>query len=276
MIESATSPPPEGLEERVNADAHGSAAQPMLASLIELEIRHLALQPGDHLCAFYRGARDRDEILAGYLAKGLENGEKCICVLDVAERRELTDRLRAHLALCERHRQNQLEILDCSDTYLRGGRFSQDEWFEFLDRSVDAAINGEGYPVARVAGEMGWALHTSCPRVGDLIAYEAKVNWFAPRYPQILMCLYDLERFSGEIIVDILKTHPRVLIHDTIIENPYYVSPEAFFAKQGSRGEAPRGSGSTRPRRRAADRPVTAVAFEIAAPVRGAGTTVGA
>ena len=39
--------------------------------------------------------------------------------------------------------------------------------------------------------------------------YESKLNRFLPRYPQVILCLYELDRFSGEVLVDVLKTHPR-------------------------------------------------------------------
>ena len=94
---------------------------------------------------------------------------------------------------------------------------------------MSTAIGGEGYAMARAAGEMGWALRTSGPGVDDFIDYEARANWFAPRYPQILMCFYDLELFSGQVIVDVLKTHPRVLFNSRVVENPYYVSPEELL-----------------------------------------------
>jgi hypothetical protein len=67
--------------------------------------------------------------------------------------------------------------------------------------------------------------------VEELCAYEAKINRFAPMYPQILLCLYDLERFTGDVIVDVLKTHPKVLIGNMVIENPFYVAPDEFLAR---------------------------------------------
>jgi hypothetical protein len=216
----------------VGVEADGGQ-ESTLARLMELGVADVVIKPGDHICAFYHGATSRDEILTRYMAKGLQEGDKCICFLDVADRREVMARLEASLPVLDRAADNQFEVLDYTETYLREGRFSQEEWFEFLERSVSAAINDQGYTVARAAGEMGWALRKTCPGVDDLVYYEAKVNWFAPRYPQILMCFYDLELFSGEIIVNVLKTHPKVLINDMVIENPYYVTPEEFLAKQG-------------------------------------------
>jgi hypothetical protein len=62
------------------------------------------------------------------------------------------------------------------------------------------------------------------------MGYESELNHFLPRYPQVILCLYDLERFDGEVVVDVLKTHPKLLVGCTMLENPYYVEPEEFLA----------------------------------------------
>ena len=71
----------------------------------------------------------------------------------------------------------------------------------------------------------------TCSGVEELCGYDAKINVFAPRYPQTPLCLYDLERFTGEVIVDVLKTHPKVLIGNVVIENPFHVKPDEFLAR---------------------------------------------
>lgn len=222
------------------APAHPDGdSQPMFDRLTQLGVGDLELKPGDHTCAFYRGAAGRDAILGPYIAKGLNDGDKCICILDVedvAERRKVADRLHANAPHHERVADDQLEILDFTETYIRDGRFLQDEWFEFLDRSVSNVVRDQGYKVARVVGDAAWALIKTCPGVDELCSYEAKVNWFAPRYPQILLCLYDLERFSGELVVDVLMTHPKVLINNMVVENPFYMQPEDFLAMRRATG----------------------------------------
>ena len=45
-----------------------------------------------------------------------------------------------------------------------------------------------------------------------------------------MLCLYDLDRFSGEVMVNIVKTHPQVLIQGILVENPYYLGPDEFLA----------------------------------------------
>ena len=210
-------------------------SQSMLDRLIEVGVGDLELKPGDHTCAFYRGPAGRDAILGPYITKGLGDGDKCICILDVedpAERRRVTHRLRGTLETRDRDADAQLTVLDFTETYIRDGRFLQDEWFQYLDKSVSHVSRDEGYQVARLVGDCAWALIKTCPGVEELCSYEAKVNWFAPRYPQILLCLYDLERFSGELVADVVMTHPKVLINNVVVENPFYVKPEEFLAKR--------------------------------------------
>ena len=42
----------------------------------------VSFTPGLHICAFYRGPSQRDELLLPYLREGLAAGDKCICVTD--------------------------------------------------------------------------------------------------------------------------------------------------------------------------------------------------
>jgi len=50
-----------------------------------------------------------------------------------------------------------------------------------------------------------------------------------------VICVYDLMRFSGEVIVDVMRTHPLTLIDGILYENPYFVPPEEFVREQQSR-----------------------------------------
>ena len=53
-----------------------------MSDTIELGIPGLSLDVGDHVCAFFGGAAERDAILEAYLGAGLRSGDKCLCVLD--------------------------------------------------------------------------------------------------------------------------------------------------------------------------------------------------
>jgi hypothetical protein len=78
-------------------------------------------------------------------------------------------------------------------------------------------------------GEMTWAV-TEVIGAANLISYESELNRFVIRYPQVLLCLYDLDQFSGNLLLDIMKTHPKVLMGCTVLENLYYVQPDGLTA----------------------------------------------
>ena len=201
----------------------------MLPDSIALGIPGVQLPPGNHhICAFYPSLADRDELLIPYLRAGLEAGDKCMCLVDTTGAEAVFAALGGDADLGPRVDRQQLDIQRSQETYLRGGGFSTEAMLEFLDRSIGGAI-AAGFGVARVVGEMTWALRR-LPGVKELIGYEARLNRFLPRYPQVFLCLYELDRFSGELLVDVLKTHPKVLLCGMVLDNPYYLEPDEFLA----------------------------------------------
>ena len=200
-----------------------------MSDSVELGIPGLSLQVGDHVCAFYRGPAERDQILSAYLIAGLRSGDKCVCVLDDGDPEHLRAALVAEMEAGTSD-DGQLDIRISQTTYLSGGGFSTSAMLAFWDAVISGAMKC-GYRFSLAVGEMTWALR-QMPGVEELFAYESKLNDFLPRYPQVILCLYDLDRFSGEVLVDILKTHPTVLIGGMVLDNPYYVEPAQFLAER--------------------------------------------
>jgi MEDS: MEthanogen/methylotroph, DcmR Sensory domain len=188
-------------------------------------IRELQLAPGDHVCAFYRGPDDRDGVLMPYLRTGMNAGDKCICIVDSSA---TADQVRSLQPAADTGAQ-QLDVHVPETSYLAGGGFSREDMLAFWMDHLNAAAD-DGYPFSRLVGEMTWALRPA-PGVENLVLYEAELNRVAPKYPTVVLCLYDLDRFTGEVIVSIVKTHPKVLIRGMVVENPYYVGPDEFLAE---------------------------------------------
>ncbi|MGH3825146.1 MAG: MEDS domain-containing protein [Pseudonocardiaceae bacterium] len=199
-----------------------------MTNTLELGIPGLRIAEGDHICAFYRGSDERDEILIPYLQAGLRTGDKCICVVDAVEPREVLAALGSTAEVDRWIGDTQLEVHASTDAYLRTGRFSTEEMMAFWENFVGLAVNGK-FSFTRSVGEMTWALRQA-PGVEELVGYESELNRFLPRYPQVILCLYDLRRFGGEIVIDMLKTHPRVLLSGMVLDNPYYLEPDEFLA----------------------------------------------
>lgn len=207
-----------------------SAGEESRPEAVALGIQGIWLSPGDHICAFYRGLAERDEILIPYLREGLHAGHKCICVVDATEPDSVIASLSANedlsLRTCLAHQ--QIDVLTSRQTYLESGKFSVEAMLAFWSGRVSSALRGK-YTFARVVGEMTWTLK-DLPGVDEFLQYESELNRWHDRYPQVILCLYDLERFSGEIMMDILKTHPKVLVGGVIMDNPYFLAPDEFLA----------------------------------------------
>jgi hypothetical protein len=190
----------------------------------------VALSPGDHICTFYPSEQDRDEILLPFLSEGLEAGNKCVCVVDGSYPESLLASLGAEVDLGACFDRNQLNVLRSQDTYLRGGAFTIEAMLDFWDRSIGDAVT-DGFDFTRSVGEMTWATR-QMPGVDGLFEYEARLNDFLPRYPQVILCLYELDRFGGEVLIDVLKTHPKVMLGWIILDNPYYLEPGEYLASR--------------------------------------------
>jgi hypothetical protein len=200
----------------------------MMPSSVALGVPGVQIAPGDHICAFYPSLADRDEILVPYLREGLKAGDKCVCVVDASDPEAVLAALSSDIDVGPYLGRHQLEVQRSDETYLRGGAFSTDAMLEFWNQSVGGAVAG-GFSFARAVGEMTWALK-QMPGVEELVGYESRLNRFLPRYPQVILCLYELDQFSGEVLVDVLKTHPKVLLGGMVLDNPYYLEPDEFLA----------------------------------------------
>lgn len=198
-----------------------------MPATVDLGLSGLEVRVGDHICALYRGA-ERDDILVSFLAAGLRTGDKCICVLDAARPESLLT-LFDDPQVRERLERRQLELVDFGSAHPGSGPFVPGKMVEFWGHNAQSALEGGEYRFFRAAGEMTWALR-DMPGLDQLATFESEVNRLLPRYPQVYLCVYDIERFSGEQLLDMLKTHPKVLLGAMVFDNPYYVEPDEFLA----------------------------------------------
>jgi DcmR-like sensory protein len=124
-----------------------------------------------------------------------------------------------------------LDVRPSSEVYLRGGRFSMTDMVAFYEQYLTVATADGG--TARVAGEGAWAVE-GYPGVEHLIDYEIELNRMVRRHRQMILCLYDLEALGGALVVDLLRTHPKIVLAGMPIENPNYLTPEEFSTARGS------------------------------------------
>jgi hypothetical protein len=198
---------------------------------LDVGIPGLNMVPGDHVCALYMGVKERDAMLFPFVQAGLRSGDKCVCIVEEdteAVRTGISDG--AGIDACIES--GQLELLTSPATH-QGcvpGQFTTGDMIRFFEDTVGTAMSGN-YRFARIFGEMSWALR-DLPGFDELSLFESEFNRYVQRYPQWGLCLYDLERFGGGILVDVLKTHPKILLGGLVLDNPHYLTPDEFLAQR--------------------------------------------
>ncbi len=88
-----------------------------------------------------------------------------------------------------------------------------------------------GYPRTRLVGHhMDW-LFLDKPAVKNMVEYEARLNNILSKYNAPVICNYDLSKVSAAVAMDIMQTHPLVIIGGLLRENPFFVPPDEFLVE---------------------------------------------
>ena len=56
------------------------------------------------------------------------------------------------------------------------------------------------------------------------------VPLFAARFEHAILCLYDLRRLGSGILLDLMRTHPKLLLGGLVLENPHHVPTDQLTA----------------------------------------------
>jgi DcmR-like sensory protein len=48
----------------------------------------------------------------------------------------------------------------------------------------------------------------------------------------ISLCLYEVDRFDAEVIVGVLRTHPKAVLAGTVVDNPFSIEPDEFLRQR--------------------------------------------
>lgn len=196
---------------------------------LETEFKEFDL--GTHFCSIYRNKEEQFATVIPFTRKGLQQNEKCVYVIDKNTKKEVIQAFKDEgIAVDSYMAKGQIQFFTKEETYLRDGYFAPERMIGLLKDLEEQALN-KGYEGLRATGEMTWYF-TKMPGVEDLIEYEAKLNYFLTGSKSTLLCQYNEQKFSPGILLDVLYTHPKVILYGSLHQNPYYIPPDHFLAKR--------------------------------------------
>ena len=165
---------------------------------------------GSHLCQFYHTKRDLLEILLPYFKAGLKNNEFCMWITsEPLSAKEAKNALKREVKNLDRLiKKGQIEILDYSRWYTKGGRFNADRvlagWVEKEYQALKKGFSG-----LRLTGNTFWLEKKDW---NNFTEYEAKVNNAIGRHQMLAICTYSLNKCNASQVIDVVNNHQFALI----------------------------------------------------------------
>ena len=186
---------------------------------------------GIHIAGLYETEAERDEIVMGFLHAGDENGD----LQFYASTERSMDNFKQ--AYCQNHPDTCQHLKDpgvfqlstSQSLYYPDGIFSPWTMDENLNHFYRQSQK-KGRRNVRAIAEMVWALE-AVPGTENLMAYESRLNYFIPGKPWISICLYNITKFDGATIMNVLRTHPYTLNDGVITKNPYFQDPDKWLSE---------------------------------------------
>lgn len=188
---------------------------------VDLGIRRERVSPGDHI-AFIWETQDEFAEATGFLDAAIAGKEHAVIFghPDANDRVCEVLRARGH-DLDSLQREGRLTIL--------GGAPKGDTMLEVIGSTFQSAMS-TGATFIRLLGNIGWH-HENWPAEKDILEFEAKVTTAAKAFPCVVLCLYDVQSLSSEIIEEgAYRTHPLTICRNVLRENPLHVPIEDLLS----------------------------------------------
>ena len=181
----------------------------------------IVLKRGDHVCAVYSTTAELTREVAGFVAEGFRNRERCWYVGAGNE----MDSLRAALLtlgvdVAAETRRDALRLIAGDAAYVVHGRFNPEATIQIFNDAIEQAYT-DGFTGFRAAAEMSWALECE-DGAHQVIVYEALLKSLFGSCRATGLCLYDRKRMPLEVINGALATHPVAGSQGHYAVNPFY------------------------------------------------------
>jgi hypothetical protein len=187
-----------------------------------------------HVCAFFNSDEEAYRVLLPFIKDGFNCGDKAVHVVNPGQHHLHLQRLAAAgIDSAAAQQTGQLELKTNIEAYLRDGRFDQDRMLKAFEQMASGNTNG-GFPLSRIVCHMDWAADGQS-HIDDLVEFESRVNNVWRHHDDAVICVYDLAKFGGSTVMDIMRTHPMVIIGGFLQHNPFYMESEEFLRELGQR-----------------------------------------
>jgi MEDS: MEthanogen/methylotroph, DcmR Sensory domain len=138
-------------------------------------------------------------------------------------------------------------VVPWTDVHVRDHRFDKDAMLTAVEKLIQSGT-AAGYPLTRLVGHhMDW-LFLDKPATYNLVEYEARLNHVLSKYDDPVICNYNPSKFGATVAMDIMRTHPLVIIGGLLRRTRSSFLPSSSSMRCASDGQLkrPRHSGRSK------------------------------
>ncbi len=182
------------------------------------------IQSGDHLVLLYNSEEAITDSIVNFCRSALLRDEHCIYIKGDADDQAIIKKFNWINQTID---SGYFSVLE-SDSYSDGVEFDPDKMISKIRDLTKQALDN-GYQGLSITGELSSALDY---KDGEklIVEYEWKLNDLVfDSLPVDALCRYNVDKFSSEMIVDVIQLHPYIMYKNRIYENPYYIQPEGYL-----------------------------------------------
>lgn len=177
------------------------------------------LSPGDHACLTFSDPEERLDILAAFVAGGIEQGDKIIVYTDSVGVDELgSELIDREVPVAEPLQDGRLSVVRTDRAWEQTGTPNAAEMVDHLAAELERAAD-EGYPGLRITGDMCWAVRPQAD-AEQLLTYESEVGKLFADGRLTAICQYDRQNFDPVTLAFAARIHPRTVAATVYHEDP--------------------------------------------------------
>jgi len=194
-----------------------------------------SLEWHDHACLIYDTPQQRLAATVGWVGDAVRRNERSVYLCNDVMRLETIAALREAGMGPERLDSGQVVIVTERAPFCDDGLFTAEAMLAFIGAEIDRA-SAEGFTGLRASAEMTWVLGNELETM-RVLECESRINEILPHVPATVLCQWDRTAFEPMIMLEVLHTHPRVLVGDEVLDNIAYFVPTAEYLASRSAAE---------------------------------------
>jgi hypothetical protein len=180
----------------------------------------------NHVFAFFSTMDEGLRVLHEFYKGRFDGGEKAAHIVPGEDREEYIKRLaETGINVDKMVAAGQLDVLPRTDMYVRDHHFDQDAMLNLVE-NVNQSGAHAGYARTKLVGHhMRWLIADKAA-VSKLMDNEARLNLLLSKYDSSVIRNCNLSKFGASVAIDIMLTHPLVIIGGLLREDPFFIPPD--------------------------------------------------